>query len=454
MQRFDGSYVWNWMRKTTDETPQRGLLAWFAPPDGSSVDMLSGVSPTFLASFPSPDPHRTLAYQRKLAEWIPPRYWYDIQYCALTYCDLLSRIWPDLCPMVTDLLYLEWLLHVEPECQQYRDHLSHMFKVACLGTWMLERDGFASGVAEHQFGGRAKSWLDSALPPVRLTDSERRDVVRWAFLLAALFHDFGYGYFLRTKLDQRLSRIYGWLSTASHNTEPSMRSQESFYGSLAGDFVRRHLACQNAGSDKSNDVQRRRVSGFVRDTLTLNHSTASCLFILHLKDMLKNARALNPKLGVAFEIAAEAALIHDLADYGHWCGLAGATREPSAAAGAVNHFLTRDSHCEVPVAVLLMLCDELALWGRPTLTSRKYESGRTISLTLDERRVPEAVSVDLTDTELSIAIHGCNGRRKASKLDRLLRTGHPAFMGRFFGRQIRPVTGQPSGRRGRGSAVV
>ena len=52
-----------------------------------------------------------------------------------------------------------------------------------------------------------------------------------------------------------------------------------------------------------------------------DESMASGLFALHVRQMLSEARVLSPDLQLAFEIAAEAVMLHDMIEPLGWCGL-------------------------------------------------------------------------------------------------------------------------------------
>ena len=129
-----------------------------------------------------------------------------IKVCADHYVRFFACIWPELAVMVKDMLYVEWLLYVEPDYEKYRDHLLHMFKVACLGTWMLSNNNFLQQVVDLQFGNpntnsqapeHFRQWMhERKIDPQLIQSQQKTKIIEWAFLFAALFHDIGYGYFL------------------------------------------------------------------------------------------------------------------------------------------------------------------------------------------------------------------------------------------------------------------
>ena len=262
-----------------------------------------------------------------------------------------------------------------------------------------------------------------------MSQGQKEKIIQWAFLLAALFHDFGYGYFYRTMYDKKAERLYRWLQSLSQNSEPSCQSYEGWNDSLAGAFIKGNLVEANPNGSATD----RRLTGFTRNTLTLNHSMASCLFTLYLKKMLKDARAMSPHLDLALEIAAEAILLHDMINKGNWCGIH-------------KNTLNQRSYKQVTLASLLVCCDELAIWERRNL-GFAHGSSTGIQLTLES---PKVESIDLAlngNFEIRINWGGGADREKKKELRKDLRSifrrksydpknGFRVFGGSFFGRDI------------------
>ena len=395
-QRFDDRYVFSWMSARGGQGGHESLTRWLR----SQGAILDGLSPAFLNWFERlPDRPRGIE-RRHLRSCTPPWYWERLSLCALRYHEFFARLWPDLACTVDGLLYVEWLHHLNPDSKSdhYRDHLFHMFKVACLGTWLLTDTGLVKDLSGWQFGvHRAgqrnfNAWLPRRFPrdPVELDAEEKESILRWAFLLAALLHDFGYAYSFRKRLDEKCAGIHNWVAATTHNTEPTSHMQEVFQRSLANAYLTAHVACEKSRGAPTKEPARRLQSGLVRNLLTLNHGMSSALFILSLAERLRMARALNPHLQIAFEIAAEAVMLHDMTKDERWSGLH-------------RNFLTARTHEEAPVAVLLMLCDELTVWNRPLL-ERKTGGALTVTHRLDLSKCVPAIRLRLDGRRLGVTV--------------------------------------------------
>jgi hypothetical protein len=73
------------------------------------------------------------------------------------------------------------------------------------------------------------------------------------------------------------------------------------------------------------------------------------------------AGALSQQLYVTFQLAAEACMIHDMTKVGTWAHLQKKKNE---------HFIDCNEHKSVPLAMLLVLADELSVWNRPILKTK------------------------------------------------------------------------------------
>jgi len=94
--------------------------------------------------------------------------------------------------------------------------------------------------------------------------------------------------------------------------------------------------------------------------LPLNHSVASSLFILDIAEDLYQRQIILPSLYIAFQLAAETCLVHDLTNPENYLHLKNSS---------INHKHFLDCNCcnEIPMAILLVLADELSMWGRPLI---------------------------------------------------------------------------------------
>ncbi len=324
-----------------------------------------------------------------LRKCVPYSYFLEIQFCAAVYATVFAKVFPPLAREVHQLAYIEWLLYTEPDHEEYRDHLVHMFKVLFVGDQLLSVEPLLSRVAEWQFRSKHfKSWCEEgeiAVDSDRWDESEQKKIVRMAFFLAAIFHDFGYGYHYLRKYKQKLFRLYHWLSPGADHVDIDVIGTQALLKSLPALFIRKHHSWLNPNPQpRESDVDSSVVAGCFRDCLPLNHSIASTFFVLDVAESLKKSRALSPELYIAFQLAAEACMIHDMTAPKNWAHL---EEKPES-----GHFLDCDSHQDVPLAMLLILADELAIWNRPTLRST-LDGNRKVVNELDRSEVPSEIHV-------------------------------------------------------------
>jgi hypothetical protein len=326
---------------------------------------------------------------------VPAWYWHRLRFAAFHYHTFWASFWPAFARTTDEICFVEWLLHMEPGNLNYRDHILHMFKVACLGTWLLEDDSFADLLAGRVFraSSRTERWYRGPQRLRSLPASERRELIRWAFLLAALLHDLGYAYFFRQVYDAHTQSLNQWMANSSHNSEASAKCQQLFADSLLASYLSRKTG-EPLSADQSS---RRRLTGVLRDHLTLNHSFGGALLILQLEHELRSTHSVNTTLRVALQLAAEAVALHDLARDESHCGLR--TRDRAT-------LLTKEDAHDAPLAVLLMFCDELAAWQRPRLHPRPC-SDMEVSL---ELKLEECLaSVELATHSQGVTVKLCDG---------------------------------------------
>lgn len=134
----------------------------------------------------------------------------------------------------------------------------------------------------------------------------------------------------------------------------------------------------NGKHTSSKLKQRQLTAGFFRDCLPLNHSIASSFFISHIAEDLLKSRSISEKLYVAFNIAAEAAMLHDM------------TKEERCL-HLKHKFLNADSDKTVPMAILLILSDEISAWGRHRI---KYEQNdESVSVRFNKEDMIERIDI-------------------------------------------------------------
>lgn len=341
---------------------------------------------------------------RNLSRWMPREYFLELQFCAKTFAGICGTIFPPLVSHIEQLAYIEWLLYMEPGYLKYRDHLVHMFKVAFAGDRFLANEDIINKIYKCQSGeteknGHFNGWLkENRLTfPGKGKDADQKDVIKMAFFIAALFHDFGYGYFFQNKYQERLFKINTWLQPGTDLTDNNTPFFQKFRKSLPYYFIEHHhMWCSKMDTAIGDKQKRRLVSGFLRDCLPLNHSIASTFTILEITEKFWEAGALNEKLYIAFQLAAEAIMIHDMTCKENWLHL-GVQNE--------NHFLHNQSYESVPLATLLILADELSVWNRFRISSRQSKNQREIIFQMNDENNPQKIEIDILDKELRITPH-------------------------------------------------
>lgn len=297
----------------------------------------------------------------KLRKYMPTGYFYEIHYCISIYASILGRIFPPLASDIEQLGYIEWLQFTEPLHENYRDHLVHFFKVAFVSDTFLFSPTFLSSVVSCQAkSGHFKKWCKEQKIPLSKweDDGQFEDVIKVAFFITSLFHDIGYGYYHLQEYKQNLCKLYSWLLSPD-NIAFDIQSK-SLMHSLPAAFIR-----ENHAWLKSSSIEARKedvVFGFFRDCLPINHSIPSALFVLDLADKVTGARAISPKLYTAFHLAAEAIMIHDMIDKERWLHLT-----PQRHAENRCHFINIDNHDQFPIAISMILFDQLSRWNSPKL---------------------------------------------------------------------------------------
>ncbi len=330
-------------------------------------------------------PKKTSSIMNNLRQCMPRSYFEEIQFCAGTYATILGKIFPPLVPQIDQLAYIEWLLYTEPGYLGYRDHLVHMFKVAFVGYKLFPK--LMSDIVEWQFSSEHfHSWCKkSNIDFHEWETSEKENVVQMAFFMAALFHDFGYGYFFLKKYKQRLFKLYEWLLPGADPADIDTPGTQSLLKSLPAFFIEKHHGWLTNTSENRDNV----IAGFFRDCLPLNHSIASAFFVLDIAEKLSKSRALNQKLYVAFQLAAEACMIHDMTDDNNWVHLEKRKN---------GHFIEPGDHKTVPLAMLLILADELSVWNRPRLKIEPDGADKVYNQ-LDRNEVPHKIDIEFYRTE-------------------------------------------------------
>lgn len=315
---------------------------------------------------------------------MPRRYFLEVQYCAKAYATFFSSVLPTLASHVDQLAYIEWLLYTEPGNPGYRDHLVHMFKVAFVCAQLLSVENLLSTAVNSQFkADHFLSWCDrQKISPSGWNSKERKTVLELALFLAAIFHDFGYGYYFHAKYRAELFKIYQWLLPEGNPSDTNTRVLQS----LPSAFIKEnHGWLKSRSSENEQDV----IAGFYRDCIRLNHSVASTFFIIDVAESLNQSGALSEQLYVAFQLAAEASMIHDMTQNSKWVHLDSSNKSN-------DHFIDCGDHESIPLAMLLILADELSVWNRPRLQT-KDKGSDAVLYSFDTSQVPEEIKLFVSE---------------------------------------------------------
>lgn len=325
---------------------------------------------------------------------MPRRYFLEVQYCAKAYATLFGKLFPTLAVHVDQLAYIEWLLYTEPDNPGYRDHLVHMFKVAFVCEQFLSMNRLLTKVVNSQFQSKHfLEWCDMQEIKVAAWSFEtKKKVVKIALFLAGLFHDFGYGYYFHSKYKNKLFKIHQWLFPDANQVDTNTCGTRMMLRSLPSAFVKKYHWWLRKNESKENKSENKNevVAGFYRDCLPLNHSVASAFFVVDLAESLWRSEALSEQLYVALHLAAEACMIHDMTENDKWVHFAAKNNNN-------EHFIDCSDHNSIPLAMLLILSDELSVWNRPRLKT-KGEGSKSVLYTFETSDVPEKIELLVNET--------------------------------------------------------
>jgi len=347
---------------------------------------------------------------KKLSTQVPIKYFLELQYCAKTYSTIFSKFIPTLANYIDELLYTEWILYLEPDNFKYRDHLVHMFKVAFAGDKFLSNKSFLKKVCDWQFESQHfKKWCDSKkIETSHLDIAKKEEIIRLSFFFSAIFHDFGYGYDFLRRYKERLFRLNRWMSVNSPIVDINEATSMYILASLPAFFIKEnhswlHENLEEKDSSKVNNI----VTGFFRDCLPINHSVASALFILDFAEKFWDSGVLNQDLYLALQLAAEAVMLHDMTDQKRWAHF----KRKDEASG---HFLNNQSYKDIPLSILLIISDELAVWSRSRIEAvQKHESVKFDLVNVEI--APDEVRIEISNNEIEMQLAYTNGREDNSE---------------------------------------
>ena len=298
-----------------------------------------------------------------LSRHIPRKYLLELQFCLAAYGSVFATLFPSMLSHLDNLPYIEWLLYMEPDNERYRDHLVHMFRVAFVSDRFMQIQPIRQKAREFQFS--SKHFLGWCQEKLRTDpsgwDSPRKDRLLYtAIYLSAIFHDVGYAYYFLSQYRQRLVGVLPTLTQGEATADLHHRDMANIRDSLAAKFAAKyHHAFLSAGFIPNKEVILKVIlSGFFRDNLVLNHSVASAMFLVDLADNLYDQHSISDDLYIAFHLAAEAAMLHDMTSNDKWLHFSTGTR---------REFLDCVKQNEVPIAALLCFVDNMELGRRPRI---------------------------------------------------------------------------------------
>ena len=324
-----------------------------------------------------------------LSRHIPRKYLLELQYCLAAYGSVFATLFPNMLSHLDNLSYIEWLLFMEPDNEKYRDHLVHMFQVAFVCQQLMQLKVIRKQGLDLQFSSKHfVEWCQERIDtdPFGWDENRKNRVLCAAIYLSAIFHDVGYGYYFLGKYRQRLAGILPILTQSESTTDLHNRDMVNIRSSLAAKFISKHHHAYQEGEHPTpreiffgkHDVL---LSGFFHDNLKLNHSVASGIFLIDIADTLYDHRVISDDLYVAFQMAAEAAMLHDMTGHYRWLHFS---------TNNCPNFLDCRKQREVPIATLLCFADNLELGGRPRICKTVDDIECTFSYMQEEG---EAVTI-------------------------------------------------------------
>ena len=347
----------------------------------------------------------------KLKDAMPSDYFLEVEYCALAYSVVFGKVFPPLSTHIKQLAYIEWLSYVEPEEPKYRDHFVHMLKVAFVSDHIFDKV-LSEDIVKWEFDSSQeepthfRKWCDEE--KVYFNEDKKKNIARAAIFLAAIFHDFGYGYKFMRKYEEKLFNLN---LLGCDSVEITRSRAEIIKRSLMARFVVEHHEWYE--NRKLELPQKENiVLGFFRDCLPLNHSVASALAVLDIAEELYLSHVITPDLYVAFQIAAEACCFHDMTKLKQYLHLKNS--------GNSDHFLDSKIHEKIPVAALLILSDELSIWNRPRIEYESKINGYEKVTRLHHRwkndqNYPECIKLEFEQKELNISLDNVEQNKNFTK---------------------------------------
>ncbi len=298
----------------------------------------------------------------KLLSKVPRSFRRELEYINNFVLDAISHIVPNFDTILSNHAYMEWLLYHNLDHEKYREHIVHPVKVAAIAQWLLTKSNRMDQVISNLDNAKHVQYCLAKLNMAKSffrSGTDRKKIIRGALWLAGLCHDLGYGHNFFCQLEKRMLESYRFYSA------------DAAAGSIAGfdprlllqSLLPYHLMdeadlnnCWALDSMTNRDSMSPKEGWKLRsyENFACNHSIAGALNLLCLlQEVVEYWPKINPKLILTFELAAEAILLHDLTKEANF--------SPPRGRGAFINFQ------QTPLAVILVLADEIQDWGRPRL---------------------------------------------------------------------------------------
>jgi hypothetical protein len=331
--------------------------------------------------------HKNRSEWRKLLSRLPAYFAAELAFLMDKNLEAARYLLPQFDTILANHAYFEWLLYMELDFDNYREHVVHPFKVAMVARWLLNNVKNCRRKVKDRL--KASEHVRRLLAHLRLTtrvfDSDDGDrIVKAALWLASQYHDLGYGYQFALGLERRLQVSYGFyrgdlLGGSIAGTHPDL---------IERSLLKRWLEPKSGARSVENGSRQRPVAtGTWRDirfppakepwqvslyrNMPLNHSLAGALNLLCLlQEIVDHWPEVDPRFVLVFELAAEAIFLHDLTKKSNW-----------------HDKELKITFKDCPIAVLLVLSDEIQSWGRPRLRYRSDPN--TDEVTVQFRSEPD-----------------------------------------------------------------
>ena len=297
----------------------------------------------------------------KLLTKLPRGFRREIEQVNNFVLDVAAHIVPNLDTILSNHAYIEWLLYHNLDHEKYREHIVHPVKVAAVAQWLLKKSNREEEIKSNLHEAEQ---VKCCLAKLNIAedffkkDKQGEKVIRAALWIAGLFHDLGYGHNFFCQLERRISDSYRFYSGdvvggSITGFDQRLLEQSLLLYHLVDETDMKdyshtgNLVCKESNSPKEGWELR------LYKFLSCNHGIAGALNVLYLlQEIVEYWPKVDPKLILTFELAAEAIFLHDLTEQRNY--------SPPQHSG-IPFISFRNS----PLAVILVLADEIQDWGRP-----------------------------------------------------------------------------------------